>query len=206
MRMQAILSLGLGYLIGSISPAALVGKIKNVNLKEEGTGNLGATNTTLVLGKAAGVFVMLFDICKSFFSAKLAKYLFPQLAIAGMIACLGAIIGHCFPVFLHFQGGKGLAAFGGMVLAYKPIFFLMIVIPGLVLMFLSDTGVAMPVLASAMFPTLVWLNRGDVAETVVAVLAGVLLVGVHWSNLQLAREKKDVVFVKEFIRKLFLKK
>ena len=63
--MQAILSLGLGYFIGSISPAALLAKLKHVNLKEEGTKNLGATNTTIVLGRAAGIFVMIFDILKS---------------------------------------------------------------------------------------------------------------------------------------------
>lgn len=204
--MQAILSLGLGYLIGSISPAALMGKIKKVNLREEGTKNLGATNTMLVLGRAAGILVMVFDIFKAFLSAKLAKYLFPQLAVAGMVACIGAILGHCFPLFLHFQGGKGLAAFGGMVLAYEPWFFAAIVIPGLVLMAIFNTGVCMPMLASIMFPALVWLRSGDWMQTVMAVLAGLLIIAMHWSNLQKAREHRDVVKVKDFFRDIVFKK
>lgn len=204
--MSAILSLGLGYLIGSVSPAALMGKLKNVNLKEEGTKNLGATNTTLVLGRAAGMFVMLCDILKSFFAHRLAKWLFPQLAVAGLIACIGAIIGHCFPVFLRFQGGKGLAAFGGMVLAYEPWFFAAIVIPGLVLMGIFNTGVAMPLLGSVLFPLLVYFTGGTAAEILCAVLAGVFIIAMHWSNLQKAREKKDVVFVREFFKNNLFKK
>ena len=121
--MKVIVILTIGYLIGCISPAALLAKRKNVDLKKEGTKNLGATNTALILGKASGIFVMLIDILKSILSAKLTQMLFPQISYAGMLACIGCILGHCFPVFLHFRGGKGLAAFGGMVLAYDPLFF-----------------------------------------------------------------------------------
>ena len=203
--MQALLSLTLGYFIGAINPAAMIAKIKKVNLKMEGTGNLGATNTAFVLGKAAGVFVMFFDILKSFFSAKLAKLLFPHLLAAGLIACIGAILGHCFPVFFHFQGGKGLAAFGGMVLAYNPLFFPQILIPGILLMLITNSGAVMPVLASCMFPVLVWMHRGSLTETVLSVLAGFLLLFVHRNNLRDARKKEDGIFVREFFRKVFHK-
>ena len=69
--MQAVLSLGLGYFIGCINPAAWISRKKKVNLKEEGTGNLGATNTALVLGQKAGWFVLIFDMLKSIFSYKM---------------------------------------------------------------------------------------------------------------------------------------
>ena len=98
--MQTIISLALGYFIGCISPAAFVSKKKNVDLKQEGTKNLGATNTALVLGKKAGYFVLFFDMLKSIFSYKLARILFPHLAVAGIIASIGVILGHCFPVFM----------------------------------------------------------------------------------------------------------
>ena len=204
--MQAILSLGLGYFIGSISPAALLAKLKHVNLKEEGTKNLGATNTTIVLGRAAGIFVMIFDILKSYLSSKLAKVLFPQLVIAGMLACIGASLGHCFPFFLHFEGGKGLAAFGGMVLAYKPWFFVAIVIPAVVLMLIVDTGVAVPMLASVMFPVMTYAYSRSVADTVCATVASVFIVIKHWTNLQKAREKKDYVNAGGFLKNILFKK
>ena len=75
--MKALLSLILGYFIGNFNTAAVVGRVKKVDLKQEGTKNLGATNTTLVLGWKSGVTVMVFDILKSFFSGKLAQFLFP---------------------------------------------------------------------------------------------------------------------------------
>ncbi len=65
--MTAIMSLGLGYLMGCINPAMLISRRKHVNLREEGTGNLGATNTAYVLGRHAGYFVLIFDVAKSFF-------------------------------------------------------------------------------------------------------------------------------------------
>ena len=132
--MRVIVSLTIGYLMGCISPAAIISKIKNVNLRETGTKNLGATNTALVLGKRAGMMVLIVDILKSIMSAKLVKVLFPQAVCAGMIACIGCILGHCFPIFLGFQGGKGLAAFAGMVLEYNPWFAITIVISGVILM------------------------------------------------------------------------
>lgn len=204
--MQAIFSLGLGYLIGSVSPAALLGWIKNVDLKEEGTKNLGATNTMILLGRSAGVFVMLFDIFKSFLSARLVKVLFPHLAIAGMLACIGTIIGHCFPLFLHFQGGKGLAAFGGMVLAYKPWVFLAILCPGLILMAILDTGVALPMFGGVMFPVIVFFYRHDIPETLCALAAGILLVVMHWGNLKKAWENKDFMKVNSFLKDILFKK
>lgn len=195
----------MGYFIGCISPAAWIGKKKHVNLKEEGTQNLGATNTALVLGKAAGIFVMTFDIAKSFFSYKIARWLFPQLLIAGILACIGTILGHCFPVTMHFQGGKGLAAFGGLVLAYKPCFFVVIVACGLVLMAIFDTGVVMPMLASVMFPVMVYCNSGSVAETLAVIVACGIIVVMHLDNLKLAKEKKDKILVREFFHKVFNK-
>lgn len=201
--MQAILSFGLGYLIGCISPAAWISKRHNVNLKEEGTGNLGATNTALVLGKAAGIFVMVFDMAKSFFSYKLARLLFPQLAIAGLLACIGVILGHCFPIFMHFQGGKGLAAFGGMIMAYNLKVFFTILIPGLILMAILDTGVAMPVLASIMFPIIVYRRSASISLCLTAVLASVIILFVHRDNLKRALKGNDVVGVRDFFRKVF---
>jgi len=204
--MQAILSLAMGYFIGCVSPAALLGKLKHVDLKQEGTKNLGATNTAIVLGRSSGIFVMLFDIFKSWFSAKLAKALFPQLAVAGLIACIGCILGHCFPVFLHFMGGKGLAAYGGMVLAHNPWFFLIIVVPGVILMTLLNTGVAVPMLASVMYPLLTWFWSHSISQTLLALLASGIIVVMHLSNLKKALARKDVVKTRDFYKNILFKK
>jgi len=204
--MHAVLSLGLGYLIGCISPAAWLSKKKNINLKEEGTGNLGATNTTLVLGRTAGVFVLFFDILKSYFAAKTAKLLFPHLAVAGMIAGIGAILGHSFPVFMHFLGGKGLAAFGGLILYYNPWLFIGIVTSGIVLMSLLNRGVAAPIMGCIVFPILVWLHSQNLAETALALVASALIFALHWTNLLKSIRGEDVISTKNFYKDILFRK
>lgn len=203
--MEAILSLGLGYLIGCVSPAAWISKKKNVNLKEEGTGNLGATNTAIVLGRGAGIFVMIFDIAKSYFSARIARMLFPQLLVAGLLACIGTIVGHCFPVFMNFEGGKGLAAYGGMILFYKPWFFAAIVIPAIGLMILLDTGVAAPIFATVMFPVLTYAYSHNLADTVCVIVASIIIFIMHWNNLKKARADQDVMKTNDFCKKILFK-
>ena len=201
--MSAVLSIGMGYLIGCISPASWISRKKNVDLKQEGTKNLGATNTALVLGKSAGIFVMIFDIAKSVFSYKLARLIFPYLRIAGILACIGTILGHCYPIFLHFQGGKGLAAFGGLILAYNPWFFPAIVIPGIILMLIFNTGVVAPLYGCIMFPILVgWFSRNYFDTLAVLIASGIIFM-THLSNFRLAKNKNDVVKTDEFVTRVF---
>lgn len=81
--MDAALSIALGYFVGSLSPSSLVGRVKKTDVRKSGTGNLGATNTMLVLGWGAGIFVMLFDLMKSFLSGKLRSICSPGSAPRG---------------------------------------------------------------------------------------------------------------------------
>lgn len=205
--MYSILSLGLGYLIGCINPAAILGKHYHVNLKEEGTGNLGATNTLLVLGRKAGIFVALFDIFKSYFSARIARMLFPQLLVAGMIASLGAILGHCFPITMHFDGGRGLASFGGMILAYNISMFLFILVTGWTMMVVFDAGVAATVWGCIVFPLLVLWRDGIGSELLLALAASGLLIYMHTDKIRKAWELKGGDNVRQNLEeKVFRKK
>ena len=150
----------IGYLLGSLNPAHFLSQRKGVDLRNEGTGNLGATNTALVLGKKAGIVVLVFDIFKSYFAAKIAKIMFPHLAIAGLVSSIGVLIGHCFPVFLRFQGGKALAAYGGLILAYDHWIFLVLLTLGTILCFAFNYGVLMALTAGTLFPVAVFVTGG----------------------------------------------
>ena len=203
--MEVFLSLLLGYGIGCLNPAAWVGKRNHINLKEAGTGNLGATNTTMVLGRKAGAFVLVFDVAKSFLAAKLARWMLPQLAVSGMLACIGVILGHCFPVTRHFSGGKGLAAYGGMMLAYNPLIFVIVVLSGIGIMVLLDIGVAAPLLGTVMFPALTFLFSHDIPSTVCAVIASVIILYTHLDNVNKTRAHSDVK-VKNYFREVLFKR
>ena len=202
--MNAILSLCMGYFIGCISPAKLISRRRKVDLKQTGTGNLGATNTALVLGKKAGILVLVFDIFKSFAAAKLAKLMFPRLLAAGLISSIGVLLGHCFPVFLRFQGGKALASYGGLILAYDPRIFIVLLTLGTILCFRFNYGVLMALTAGVLFPVAVAITGGGWAEVLLAAFAGGFILFMHRDNFQKTREKRDIT-VSEFFKKQFHK-
>lgn len=196
----------MSYFVGCINPARLVGKRKNVNLKETGTGNLGATNTALVLGRKAGYFVLLFDMMKSYLSYKLARIFFPQIAAAGVIAGIGVILGHCFPVFLDFQGGKGLAAFGGLVLAHDPVQFAILLTLGIVMAFVLNYGVYLAVTAATLFPLLSYFRSGSLPIFLTTATAGGLVLWVHRGNLRRAITGEDPIHTRDGLKKIFGRK
>ena len=204
--MNAILSIGLGYFMGCINPADWISKKKHVNLKQEGTKNLGATNTAMVMGRKAGYFVLFFDMFKSLFSYKIAKLLFPQLAVAGLLAGIGAILGHCFPVFMQFQGGKGLAAFGGLVLAHDPLMFLLLLSLGILLAFLLDYGVYLAVSAAVLFPVVSYLRSRSLHTFLASAVAGGIVLVMHRGNLYRALKQDDPIHVRDGLKKIFGKK
>lgn len=204
--MGAIFSLTMGYLIGCINPASLIGKKKQVDLTQEGTGNLGATNTALVLGRKAGYFVLVFDMLKSIFSYRVAKFIFSRVPYVGMIAGIGVLIGHCFPVFMNFQGGKGLASFGGLVLAHDPVLFVMLLTLGIGAAFAMNYGVYLAVTATVLFPVASFLRRRDFVDLALTAIAGGLIFVMHLGNLKRAVTGEDPIHVRDGLQKIFGKK
>lgn len=201
--MEIVFSIVVGYLLGSLSPAALFSKLKKKNLRKQGTGNLGATNTMLVLGKRYGALVMLFDIAKAFVSVKLAQILFPYLAVAGVVAGAAAVVGHIFPFYLKFKGGKGLAAFGGFVLAVDSLLFLILLVIALVLMFIINYSAAMPISAGILFPVLYAIRAGDIAASLIVALVSILVIVEHLPNVFKAIRGEDIK-IREYVKKHFL--
>lgn len=201
--MEIVFSIVIGYLLGSLSPAALFSKLKKKNLRKQGTGNLGATNTMLVLGKRYGALVMLFDIAKAFVSVKLAQILFPYLAVAGVVAGAAAVVGHIFPFYLKFKGGKGLAAFGGFVLAVDPLLFLILLVIALVFMFIINYSAAMPISAGILFPVLYAIRAGDIAASLIVALVSILVIAEHLPNVFKAIRGEDIK-IREYVKKHFL--
>jgi glycerol-3-phosphate acyltransferase PlsY len=154
------------------------------------------------MGKKWGALVMLFDIFKGFFSVKLAKCLFPQLFAAELVAGLGAVLGHIFPFYLGFRGGKGLAAFGGLVLGYDPVLFCILLILGLVLMLIFNCSVAMPMSAAPLFAIVSGIRSQSLVVFCLTALSSILIIVKHWSNIEKGRSGKDLN-IREFVRNGF---
>ena len=123
-----LLSFLIGYAIGNISFGYILGKIKKKDLKTHGSGNIGATNSLRVLGASAGIITLAFDVLKAVIAGGIAYLIFSRVPGALETASIkllmayagfGAVIGHIFPVYLKFIGGKGIAtALGLMIIAF----------------------------------------------------------------------------------------
>jgi len=112
----------LAYLIGALPSSVWIGmKFYNTDVREHGSGNAGATNTFRVLGKRAGIIVLILDILKAWIAVTLLSSLSGNLNIEFKLALgLVAVLGHIFPIYIGFRGGKGIASLLGVIIAIQP--------------------------------------------------------------------------------------
>lgn len=197
---EMVLCAAIGYGLGQLSPAALISKLKNKDLRENGTGNLGATNTMLVFGKVYGIAVMLFDVLKAFVAIKIAKALFSKFVLAGLTAGCFSVIGHIFPAYLNFKGGKGVATFAGMMLAYDIRVLLGFLFVAIVIMLITDTGHYGPVSAAVLFPVWLWMKVKSIVVFGGVAAVGGLIIYKHIENFANAKAGKEIR-VREFSEK-----
>lgn len=201
--MKILLCLLIGYLLGSLNPAALVSKLKHTDLRENGTGNLGATNTMLIFGKKFGAIVMLFDIAKAVLAVWCARWLASELQWLSLATGVCAVVGHCFPFYLKFKGGKGLAAFAGLVLAYNPFLFLFLFISGVALMLIVNYSFILPFYATVFFTTYVAIREDKISMVLLATFVSALIVIMHFGNFVKAARGQDKK-IREYVKtKLF---
>ncbi|TDM07051.1 glycerol-3-phosphate 1-O-acyltransferase PlsY [Macrococcus lamae] len=125
----------LAYLIGCFPSGLIIGKVfYNKDIRQYGSGNLGTTNTFRVLGKSAGIIVMILDILKGFIVVFI-PLLFNQ-DVHGVIIGLFAILGHVYPVFLKFKGGKAVATSAGVIMGVNPLLFIAVTITFFIMLYL----------------------------------------------------------------------
>jgi acyl phosphate:glycerol-3-phosphate acyltransferase len=201
----AVLALILSYLAGSIPSAVWAGKVfHGIDIREHGSGNAGATNTVRVLGWKTGIPVLVFDLAKGWLAASLPVFLNAapkgsQQLTAMMIACgMAAIIGHVFPLFAGFRGGKGVATTFGVLLALYPlltlscagIFLVVLLLSNYVSLSSMTAGVMFPVLMLTVFPTPSLLLK------LFAVVVAIALVVTHRKNIGRLVRGEEKKFIK----------
>lgn len=123
--MERFFCLLIGYLFGLFQTAYIYGKLHGIDIRNYGSGNAGTTNTLRVFGTKAGLLVLLGDIMKCILAVVLTEIIFGKshadmIYLLKMYTAAGAIIGHNFPFYLHFKGGKGIAATAGLILSFHP--------------------------------------------------------------------------------------
>lgn len=191
---EILLCVLIGYLIGGINAPYLAGVLQGVDIRKMGSGNAGATNAFLVLGKKTGIFTAFFDIFKAYFAIKLAVFLFRNFAYAGEVAGVSCILGHMFPAVMGFKGGKGLACLGGSVLAFNGRVFLVMLILCLALAVVIDYIVVIPIVASLLFPAVYTVMTGKIFGAMIMLIATAAIWYKHMENFERIRMGKELRF------------
>jgi acyl phosphate:glycerol-3-phosphate acyltransferase len=178
--------LAASYLIGAIPFGLLISKAAGVDVRREGSCNIGATNVSRVLGKKLGLLTLICDVAKGYLPMLLAGLYLPEGETCRQIVSLCgvmAVIGHMFPVYLLFKGGKGVATGLGVFLFFSPpaiavslaIFIAAVACTGFV-----SVG---SLLASALAPLWIWLFGGDGTTVLAAAGIAALIWIKHWENI-----------------------
>ena len=187
-----ILLLTLAYLIGALPFSILAGKLlKGIDIREHGSGNAGATNTFRVLGKKAGIPVLFLDVLKGFLAVSLAHYsqfgsdteMFINISLAYGIA---AVLGHVFPVYVGFRGGKGVATLLGLMIGAFPQAALLSIGVFILILFLSKYVSLSSILAGFVFPIGVYFFSEILISTMVifSLFVPILLLATHQRNIE----------------------
>lgn len=181
--MQVVLCSLIGYLFGNINAAYIISKLKGFDIRDRGSGNAGASNVIITIGKKAGLITAIFDITKAVVAASTAAYLFPHLKYARILGGSACIIGHIFPFLMKFHGGKGLACLAGMIISYNPHIFLLLLAIEIFLGFGLDYICVVPITGSIMFTGIYAFITGDAAGTVILASVSLVILYKHIENL-----------------------
>ena len=191
-NMNVLLCAAMGYLLGMINPAYIFGRIHGFDIRQFGSRNAGATNATMIMGKATGIVCVFVDIFKAFASYRVAVRLFPMLSFAGVLAGTACILGHIFPVWMHFSGGKGLACMLGMMLAHNWKLFLALLIAEILLVLLMGYICLMALTLSVVFPVAYVIGTGDTIGLCVLALLIPVVVYKHMPNILRIAQGKEM--------------
>ena len=166
----------LSYLIGSSSMSWYLSKIKKVNMRASGSGNLGASNAVALMGWKAGILVGVHDIGKSILAVLLAQMLFPGVAYIGAVAGVSSVLGHIFPFYLKFKGGKGFASYLGMTIALNWKLALVILLIVVLVTLITDYIVVGTVTTVVSVPTYLGIaNHSWILAAILGVATVVIL-------------------------------
>jgi glycerol-3-phosphate acyltransferase PlsY len=201
-----------GYLLGSIPTAVWIGKFfYKIDVREYGSGNAGATNTFRVLGKRAGIPVLLIDVLKGLAAVSLAYFSpYPpnsnQFINLELVVGIASLVGHIFPVFASFRGGKGIATLLGIVLGVHPYGALISMAIFIIILLISSYVSLSSMISAICFPVIIiYVFQTKVPSLIIfSILIAIMVLITHQKNIErllrkeeskakLIRKKKDEV-------------
>jgi len=181
--MDIALMLLFAYLMGSVPIGFLMGFISGVDVRQEGSGNVGATNVARVVGKGRGVLTLLGDAAKGYTPVFLSLQLEFDFWVSAATAFV-AFLGHLYPVFLKFKGGKGVATALGVFLALTPMGTGILVLVFFLVVIFSRMVSLGSLVASALAPVIFWYSSGSLYLVGLSFLIALFTIARHRDNIQ----------------------
>ena len=190
---QTIITILIGYAFGCIQSAYLISKmVGKMDIREHGSGNAGASNITAIMGWKYGFIVASVDVLKGILAVLVVKWIFPNSPDLAYLSGMMAIIGHIFPFYLKFRGGKGVATLVGMMFGLNwklgTLFLLLVVVPGL----LADYIVIGSFTTFTTLPIVTYILGYPIIFTLMSACLTVLVFYLHRANIQRIMDKEEV--------------
>lgn len=193
------------YFVGSIPTGYLVGLARGLDIRKEGSGNIGATNVFRVLGKPLGILVLIVDAAKGYLGAAVGAWIYwrffgvadEQGLFSGyskvplLITGVGSVLGHNFSFWLKFKGGKGIATTAGALIAWAPLAFAVVISVWIVMAWLTRYVSVASIVAALVLPFAVWGFQKDLLMTMVATLISIMAIWKHKTNIQRLRRGEE---------------
>lgn len=180
--MKYVLVIICAYLLGSSSMSFYIAKLKGVDIQKKGSKNLGASNAMIVLGWKYGILVGIHDIAKSAIAVFLAVSLFPELPYIGAVAGVASVLGHIFPFYLKFKGGKGFASYLGMTFALNWKLALVICLIIVLATLITDYIVIGTTLTITIVPTFFGIVTHGFIFPAILIIATIVIIYKHRHN------------------------
>jgi len=193
MDIQVIITILIGYAFGCIQSAYLISRfIGKMDIREHGSGNAGASNITTIMGLKYGVIVGLVDVLKGMFAVLVVKWIYPNSPDLAYLSGMMAVIGHIFPFYMKFKGGKGVAALVGMMFGVNwklgVLFALLVIIPALI----TDYIVSGSFTTFIGLPILTVLSGRPVSFVILSVCLTALCFYLHRGNIKRIINKEEL--------------
>lgn len=190
--MKYFISLLLGYVLGCINPAYFFAKAKGFDIRTRGTMSAGASNAKTTMGWKYGIFCALYDALKSVLAMFIIRLLFKGSEDAAILAGCSAVIGHIFPFYLNFKGGKGFAAYIGMVFAINWKLGLILLAIGAILSLLTNWVVMATLTFILSFPIYNLISKEPIVVTISSIVVSLVILYKHLVNFRKLLNKEEI--------------
>ncbi|HPW53943.1 MAG TPA: glycerol-3-phosphate acyltransferase [Erysipelotrichaceae bacterium] len=190
--MSYIIAIMVGYGLGCINPAYFLGILKGFDIRTKGTMNAGASNAKTTMGWPAFVMVAAYDILKAFIAVFLIRYFYPAQEGAAILAGCMAVIGHIYPFYLQFKGGKGFASYIGLVFAVNWKIGIVLLVIGLSLSFLSNWIVMATLTFIFGFPLYCLFTKAPLITVIAAMAVSSIILAKHFVNFKKLRKGEEI--------------